>query len=144
MRRPTMHVMLAIALGAAGSATLTAAPTPPRQQPRRRAATNADPAPERGGSIPSAAQRAQRPPGRTADPQAALQRYAQLYVNWSAATVVAVQHELAAISIGQARAQALQAAASYGHDSTLKASQVVNSGSVIAIGTGQGPAAGTW
>jgi hypothetical protein len=107
--------------------------------------TDADPAPERGGRIPDAAQHPQLAAGAAQPtPQAALERYAQLYINWSAATVAAVQHELAAISIGQARAQALQAAASYDHDSTLKVSQVTNSGSVIAIAPGQGSAAGTW
>ena len=56
----------------------------------------------------------------------------------------AIQDQLAAISLGQARAQALQAAASYGHDSTLQASQVANTGTVVAIAPGQGPAAGWW
>ena len=46
--------------------------------------------------------------------------------------------------VGQARAQALQAAASYGHDSTLQPSQVANTGTVVAIAPGQGSAAGQW
>ena len=108
-------------------------------------ATDADPNPERGGSIPPAAQHAKLATNAAEPtPQAALVRYAQLYINWTAKTVAAVQHELAAISTGQARAQALQAAASYGHDSALRASKVANTGSVIAIAAGQGPAAGSW
>jgi hypothetical protein len=150
MRHLTALVILAVALGGCGisnpytssNATTTAAAGAPVSTTT---ATDADPTPERGGSIPPASQRSQLATN-AADPtpQAALVRYAQLYINWTAKTVAAVQHELAAISTGQARAQALQAAASYGHDSTLQASQVANSGSVIAIAAGQGPAAGSW
>jgi hypothetical protein len=110
-------------------------------------ATNADPGPERGGTISNAAQAAQNNPvagaGRPT-PQTALERYANLDINWTAKTVAGVQHELAAISVGPARAQALQAAASYGHDTTLQASQVANTGTVVAIAPGRGPAAGLW
>jgi hypothetical protein len=108
---------------------------------------NADPAPERGGTIPNAAQAAQNNPAAGAGrptPQAALERYANLDINWSAKTVAGIQSQLAAISVGQARAQALQAAASYGRDGTLQASQVANTGTVVAIAPGQGPAAGWW
>ena len=109
--------------------------------------TNADPAPERGGSIPNAAQAAQNNSAADAGsptPQAALERYANLDINWTAKTVAVVQKQLAAISVGQARAQALQAAASYGRDNTLRVSQVANTGTVVAIAPGQGSAAGWW
>ena len=108
---------------------------------------NADPAPERGGTIPNAAHAAQNKLAASAGmptPQAALERYANLDINWTARTVAGIQDQLAAISLGQARAQALQAAASYGRDSTLQASQVANTGTVIAIAPGQGSAAGLW
>ena len=108
---------------------------------------NADPAPERGGTIPNAAHAAQSKLAASAGmatPQAALERYANLDINWTAHTVAGTQDQLAAISVGEARAQALQAAASYGHDSTLQASQVANTGTVIAIAPGQGSAAGLW
>ncbi len=100
------------------------------------ASSDADPAPEQGGGIPPAAQQAQSQLAAGAaqpTPQAALQHYATIYINWTADTVATVQAQLASISLGQARAQALQAAASYKHDSTLRASGVSNSGSVIAI-----------
>ena len=109
--------------------------------------TSADPAPERSGTIPSAAESAQNKVAASAGSptaQAALEHYANLDINWTAATVGHVQNELAAISVGQARAQALQAAIAYGHDSTLQQSQVANTGTVIAIAPGQGPAAGSW
>jgi hypothetical protein len=109
--------------------------------------TDADPVPERGGTIPNAAHAAQNKFAAGAGmptPQAALERYANLDINWTAHTVAGIQHELAAISVGQARAQALQAAASYGKDSTLQASQVANTGTVVAIAPGRGRAAGLW
>jgi hypothetical protein len=110
-------------------------------------ATNADPAPERGGTIPKGAQAAQNNSAAGAGsptPQAALERYANLDMNWTAHAVAGIQDQLAAISVGEARAQALQASASYGHDRTLQASQVANTGTVIAIAPGQGSAAGLW
>jgi hypothetical protein len=109
--------------------------------------TDADPIPERGGTISRAARRAQAALGTGAaapSPQAALQRYARLYSNWTAATVANQQRQLAAISLGSARGQALQAAASYRHDTTLRASHVANSGGVITIAKGQGAATGSW
>jgi hypothetical protein len=99
-------------------------------------ATNADPAPERGGTIPASARAAQSrlsPGAAQPTAQTALQRYARLYVNWTSANVAAVQHELASLSEGQARAQALQAAASYTHDQTLAQSGVANRGHLVAI-----------
>jgi hypothetical protein len=106
-----------------------------------------DPAPERGGTLPDAAQAAQKKlvSGAAAvTPQAALERYTNLDINWTAKTVASIQDQLAAMSVGQARAQALQAAASYGNDSTLQSSQVANAGTVVAIAPGQGSAAGWW
>jgi len=98
--------------------------------------TSADPAPERGGTIPSAARAAQSRLAADAGrptPQAALERYARAYDNWSAKTVAAAQDQLAAISLDQAHAQALQAAASYARDQTLQQSAVANHGRVVAI-----------
>jgi phage protein U len=106
-----------------------------------------DPAPERGGSIPAAARSKQGTLAASAaqpTPVAALTNYAQLYTNWTAKTVSATQTELASMALGSARAQALQAAASYRHDTTLLKSHVANSGTVVAISNGRGVAAGEW
>lgn len=106
-----------------------------------------DPAAERGGTILAPARTSASRLGSGAaqpTPRAALARYDQLDVNWSAATVVARQRELAAISLGQARAQALQAAASAKADTVLARSQVANTGEVVAIVAGEGPATGEW
>jgi hypothetical protein len=106
-----------------------------------------DPPQERGGTIPQSAGAAQAKLAAGAarsKPRAALERYGTTYVNWDAAHVIAIQHELAAISLGQARALAQQAAASAAGDPELTQSHVANHGQVISIAPGQGPAAGQW
>jgi hypothetical protein len=110
------------------------------------AADSGDPAPERGGTIPAAAHAQSRlvSEAGAATPRAALERYARLYLNWTAAGLVTHQRQLAALSLGQARAQALQAAASAARDPELTHSHVVNTGQLIAITPGQGVAAGPW
>jgi hypothetical protein len=106
-----------------------------------------DPPGERGGTIPEAVQAAQRKlaagAGR-ATPVAALERYAALYFNWNAATIIAHQRQLATISLGEARAQALQAVATASGDRLLAADHVANSGRLVSIAPGQGGAAGQW
>ncbi len=111
------------------------------------AADGADPPGERGGTIPHRAQAAQAKLAAGASqstPRAALERYANLYINWQASTVAARQRQLASISLGQARAQALQAAASAARDPQLTRSQVANHGQLIAIAQGAGAATGDW
>ena len=105
-----------------------------------------DPAPERGGTVPAATKTAERNTAAAGQltPQAALIRYADLDVNWSAFDVVARQRQLALISLGQAHAQALQAAASAQSDQLLIRSRVVNTGQVVAVARGQGPATQDW
>ena len=125
---------------AAGSPTRTRARTPPRRpststsaaarhqrRPRTRAWRHDPRRRARRAVAPL------RPAPHGATPQAALERYAHLYVNWTADSVAAVQRELASLSEGQARAQALQAAASYTRDQTLTQSGVANSGHLVAI-----------
>ena len=73
-----------------------------------------------------------------------MDRYAQLYINWNAAGLVADQRTLAAISIGAARLQAQQAAAHASTDTTLTADHVSNTGQVVSAQPGAGPAAGKW
>jgi hypothetical protein len=119
----------------------TSAPTAPAP------ADTGDPTPERNGGVPAHEQGVIDRLGAGAggaSPQAAVARYAELYVNWTAAGVAANQRKLAAISLGQARAQALQAAASLARDPELTKSAVTNTGTVVAIASGQGAAAGVW
>ena len=127
------------AAGATSPTSATASPPAP--------ADSGDPAPERGGTIPNGAAAAQSKLARRAGsstPEAALERYAAIYLNWSAPHVVAIQRQLAAISLGQARALAQQAAATAGRDTQLTNSQVANSGHVVALAPGQDAAAGQW
>jgi hypothetical protein len=97
--------------------------------------------------VPGAAQAVQRAIGGDAaapTPRAALVRYAALEINWRASTLVAQQHQLAAMSVDEARATALQAAAGAARDAELTRSQVANRGQIIAITPGQGPPGGRW
>ena len=129
---------------ARNTTTSTSIPAP---APTGTTPPNANPAPERGGTIPTATASSQDNLSSGAGqptPQAALGRYARLYTNWNATTVAGVQRQLASISLDGARAQALQAAASYQRDTTLLASNVANAGTVISIATGQGDARGRW
>jgi hypothetical protein len=138
-----LAVSAAVALAGCGLTDPYTAKQPPSSVPNSTssttpsaATTNADPAPERGGTIPAGNRAMQRQPATGASepsPQSALERYARLYVNWSARTVAADQRELAAISVDQARAQALQAAATYARDQTLQQSGVANTGHLVAI-----------
>ena len=159
-RAPRLALALTLALALAGcgikdpyaaralrtttttTTTTTSASTSPSTTPQA-----GDPVPERGGTIPSGAQSSQQQLAAGAGartPQAALSRYAQLEINWNAGDVGRIQRELAAISLGQARAEALQAAASDGRDSVLQRSKVANSGTVVSIAQGQAAAAGRW
>lgn len=96
---------------------------------------------ERDG--PTSAPPAKAPAGATqATPAAALSRYARLYVNWSWQTVTAEARRLAALSIGQAHAQALAAAAQ--PNELLARYAVHNQGQVVAIARGEGPERGRW
>jgi hypothetical protein len=77
-----------------------------------------------------------------ASPQAALARYAALYVNWSAATLSVDERRLASLSSGQAHAQAL---AESNHPAPAVVRYAVsNSGSVVAIAEGRGVERGRW
>ncbi len=147
---PLAAVLLATTLG--GCISIhdpdTTNPTPtPTTSTSRQAAADTVPVNERGGAIPAGARTAQSTlaPGAAAGtPQAALERYGTLWCNWTAANVSLRQRELAAISLGQARAQALQAAASLQADSTLAKSQVANSGQVVAITPALTDTGGDW
>jgi hypothetical protein len=127
--------------------TTTAADAPATRPTSTPAADQPDPAAERGGSIPGGQRAAQHRLAAAAartTPQAALERYATAYLNWNARSVTAVQRRLAAISLGQARAQALQAAAGAARDPQLVRGHVANHGQVIAIASGAAAAAGEW
>jgi hypothetical protein len=152
--RTTLIVLAAGALGGCAGITnpyqstaTTRTPTVTATSTTTAPADSGDPGPERGGTIASSARAAQTKlaiGAASRSAEAELERYAELYVNWTAAAVAARQRELAAISLGQAKAQALQAAASAASDTQLLKSRVANIGTVVAIARGRGPAAGDW
>jgi hypothetical protein len=74
-------------------------------------------------------------------PQAALIRFGQLYINWTATALPDRARQLARISIGQARVAALQMVA---RRRTLVRYRVRNSGSVVAIAAAHGTEQGRW
>jgi hypothetical protein len=76
-------------------------------------------------------------------PGEALCSFAVLYVNWSYRTLTRDQRSLAAISVAGARRAELQAAASSAADSTLRASRLANSGTVVSIASDR-TKAGSW
>ena len=106
-----------------------------------------DPPGERNGTVPAATTAAQdrvKAGAGSTTPRAAVTRYADLYINWTAGRLASDQRKLASISIGAARLQAQQAAASAATDTTLTQEKVTNSGQVISAQPGSGPAAGKW
>jgi hypothetical protein len=153
-RHPPL-LLLALVVAGCGSAHRSASPllgrsiTPSHERApvAETPAPAGDPPSERGGTIPPAARAAQRsvsPAALAATPREALVRYALLYVNWRAAQLPARERELAALSIGTARLTALQTATAGSGAGALVASDVANSGQVIAVTPGEGAAAGQW
>lgn len=147
-RRLTTNAAIALlALTAAGCSLQSPYSPPPPSAPAASATDAGDPAPERGGQIPAAAQAAQHalaPGGAQPTPQAALNRYTPIAINWSWRDLATVERHLASISLGQARAQAVQAGASANFDATLRGQQISNSGQPISIAPGGGEARGRW
>jgi hypothetical protein len=106
-----------------------------------------DPPEERNGTVPEgqgSAENRARPGSLAASPQAALVRYAVAYTNWRARSLVAHERELAALGVGQARRAAEQTAVSQSAAVALATNHVQNTGIVLAIALGQGPARGRW
>ena len=135
-RVAVMAGLLALALAGCGiSDPYTASHRSPRQ-----ASTSGAGEPDDDGPSPP---RVSATHGAVATtPQAALIRFAGLYVNWTADTLAADARRLALLSTGQARAQAL--AEVRDPPATLARYDVSNSGSVAAIAAGQGTERGRW
>jgi hypothetical protein len=128
----------------------TPTPTPPSTLTASgltTAGAAADPPSERNGTVPAAIKAAANrvsPTAGSPTPRAAVLRYTHLYVNWSSGQLVARQLKLAEISIGAAKLQAKQAAASTTADTQLTADHVTNHGQIVSDQPGSGPAAGKW
>jgi hypothetical protein len=150
VRRIPATVLLA-AIGLAGCASsnsspaplgrsLTAQPTPVTAAP----ASPGDPPAESHGTVPLG-HLTQTAAGISAPtPQAAIRSYALTYINWRASDLPARENQLASMAVGAARFEAQQTTASQSTLATLTANHVQNSGAVLAIAPGQGPAHGFW
>jgi len=109
------------------------------------AAPSGDPPAERHGTVPQSSARKQNTPSALApSPQTALLRYALLYTNWQAASLPALERRLASLAVGAARLSAEQTAASNSAAAELAANHVQNTGVVLSIASGRGPARGQW
>lgn len=148
---PALTLILALmTLSGCGSTTsvpsslgrpFAAAPGPTSPAP----APIGDPPAERHGTVPESSARTENTPGSLASsPQAALVRYALLYTNWRAASLVALERRLASLAVGAARLTAEQAGASRSAAGALAANHVQNTGVVLSIAAGRGPARGQW
>ena len=154
-RHATTTAVLALALaGCANTARLStplgrsiaagtprAAPVAPTPPPF------GDPPTERGGTIPTTAQKAEDSASRAgvaSSPKLALRRYALAYVNWRANDLEGRERQLAAISVGAAKLIATQTAAARSGAAALIASDVANSGQIVAIARGEGPDSAQW
>jgi hypothetical protein len=73
-----------------------------------------------------------------ASAQEALAAFAEGYVNWSYATLAAVQRRLAASAVGAARTAERQALVSTRADPTIDAGRIRNSGSVVSVAAARG------
>jgi hypothetical protein len=145
-------MLLALVVVGCGVSQPTKSSPPPSSGPSISSTPSAavdthEPAPERGGNIPTAAKRVQDTVAAKAlsgTPQQALEHFAQLYVNWNASTVRAHQLALAAISVGAARLTSEQAAAHVQGDAAVGQDSISNSGQVVSIAKGTGSAQGDW
>jgi hypothetical protein len=149
VRARTLRVIAELLAGAALAGCSLATPyTPPRSVARPSAGRDAgDPPPERDGTIPAIAAAAQSVLATDAarpSPRATLARYATLAVNWNWRTLPTIERRLAAISLDQARAQALQAAATATSGPTLSQHRITNRGRVLAIAADQARPPGWW
>ena len=111
------------------------------------AADAQDPAPERGGAIPTADERAENDVASGAGTRTAREavlRYARLYINWTTRTLAGDQRRLAELSVGAARLSAEQRATTVATDRTLRARHLANHGTVVSAAPGAGVERGRW
>lgn len=159
MTRPSMILMAVLCAGvlagcgitdpyqAPHSSTSTSTSSSSRSTSTTKAADAQDPAPERGGTIPAAARRAQQHLDAGAGSPTARQavlRYAQLYINWTARTLASHQRQLARLAIAAARQSAELQAESAPADRTIRTAHLANHGQVVSAQPGSGVEHGRW
>jgi hypothetical protein len=97
---------------------------------------------EREGTAP--AQPQTEPVAPASSPRAAVERFAEGYINWNYRTLAADQQRLAASAVGQARASELQARQQTERDSVIARGRVFNQGTVVAVAQVNGAARDVW
>jgi hypothetical protein len=139
---------LLICVGFAATAAGCGIHDPYQTHPPATAASTTSGSTIRAGAAPTEHDGPSQPPTVTLPasaaaptPQDGLARFARLYGNWTAAQLTERSKQLAAISTGQARAQALQLAT---RAAVLQRYQVTNTATVVAIGPGRGEERGRW
>jgi hypothetical protein len=145
-------ILALISLSGCGASSTTSVPSPlgrgfaaTSSPPGAASAPSGDPPPERHGTVPQGVAGKENTPSSLApSSQAALLRYAFLYTNWQATSLPTVERQLASLAVGPARLTAEQIAASTSAVDELAAHHVQNSGIVLAIAPGRGPARGQW
>lgn len=95
------------------------------------------------GTIPPAAKTGQ-PVNLAASPEAAILRFAGLYINWNYRSLPAHERQLAASATGDARLAESQAAASAERDRALQQGHIYNRGTVISVAAAIGGAPGRY
>ncbi len=150
---PALTLILALmSLSGCGASSTTSTPSPLGRSfaaapgpASPAAAPIGDPPAERHGTVPErSALKESTPSSLAPSPQTALLRYALLYTNWQAASLPALERRLASLAVGAARLSAEQAGASRSAAATLAADHVQNTGVVLSIAAGRGPARGQW
>jgi hypothetical protein len=77
-------------------------------------------------------------------PQQAVERFAELYINWTYKSLASDQTRLAATAVGAARAAELQAEAQTARDTPLQRAHIYNAGRVIAVSRAVGAGPQEW
>jgi len=117
------------ACGLAGSSATTAGePSPPSQ---------ASPG-ERQGTVAASVVRSRPPADPASTPQAALERFADGYTNWTYRTLARDQQQLAASATGAAREGELQAAKQTARDRPLQRGHIFNVSELVSIAPRRG------
>jgi hypothetical protein len=146
MRRPGIrYLLLACVVTAAVSASGCTDPDAPGANSRgamhsvRRVSGNAGepvapPPPSAASDAPARVQ---------STPAAALEAFAEIYMNWTYRTLNARQQELSGISVGSARLAERQAAAASAADGAIQRGKIHDSGEVLGVAPDQAQA-GMW
>lgn len=132
MRRRPLRILFALAVVTAAGSVLAGCTDPYAHQASTLAGqeTGSPGEPTAPPAIPAGAE---RPAETQPNAQAALERFANLYTNWTYRTLTADQRTLAAIAVGPARLTEQQAATASRADNTISRAHLANHGELLAV-----------